>query len=79
MSGDFTSVSDDQVHVVQPICAAQPNVSLSNALDNLANKESILEPILQPSISKPVFDGIITSDSNEEDEHIIHVTPQFII
>jgi len=68
----FPSESDDQAHVVQPISATQPNVSLSTTLDNLANKESILEPVLQPSVSKPVFDGIITSDSDEEDEHVIH-------
>jgi hypothetical protein len=67
------SVSDDQTYVIQPISVAQPENSLKATLDNLANKETILEPVIQPAFPKPIFDGIIISDSDEEDEHVMHV------
>jgi len=61
----YTSVLEDQTQVVQPINAAQPKISLDAALDALANKESILEPVIQltstlPSVSQIFVDSRIS-------------------
>jgi len=76
------SISEDLTYVVQPINEAQPENSLQTAIDTLINKpsalESVLEPVLEPVTQqpapKPILDisNMDISDSDEEDEHIIH-------
>jgi len=65
------SVSEDQ-----PINVSISNNTLQTVVDNLLNKPSVIELILEPIVNPTIvetLDNMLLSDSDEEDEHVINV------
>jgi len=80
-SDTSTSVSEDQTFNVQPVHAAKPeavinssNLDYTSFFNSQAN--SILEPVIEQIFnptSAETSDNMLLYDSDEEDEHFIHI------